>query len=344
MPAALIQLEFNFAAGQRPWMAAGFVASVLLHAFVALTIVGGFGLDRASPLAAAASLTQDQHQSRPVLGLTTSRQVSISWLGFADNPTEHQADQAPLDQAALARATAGGTGQPAQAAIADPSPPLPDPLPSVVDAFEPLAIAPAPSLTAADRAGPLSAAEPVEAADRIDPLTGLGEAAKLDPVEPVTVPPTSPNASPKTKPATPGTGPARGSAEDAAPGDPSDRDSPATSIEQALVLNKWGRPLAGEGLEIRTVRPRFPLHLSYTQWPKNPLVRIEFAADGTVRRAIFVRDLKKKIVHDTGSDEVNRPLLQAVYRWTAVGKRIDALDPEKPSESVTVVIRIVLTN
>jgi hypothetical protein len=127
------------------------------------------------------------------------------------------------------------------------------------------------------------------------------------------------------------------------PGEASDRDSVAAALARAIDLTDWTKPIAGQGLEVRTVRPRWSLAVRATNWPNDPVVVIRFGPDGRVRRAEFLRDPKTLRVFDTGSgNDVDGPLLDAVYQWTAKGKRLAELDATRPDSVVEITIRVML--
>lgn len=121
----------------------------------------------------------------------------------------------------------------------------------------------------------------------------------------------------------------------ATPGNKSDREADAASKKGPIDVRP-GKPAAGQGLEIQTVRPRWSITVQLTSVPKNPRVRIVFGPDGKVKNAAFL------VGQDTGSTEVDGPLLDAIYRWTAKGKAIDQLPKNDPKAGVPLIMRIVL--
>ena len=124
------------------------------------------------------------------------------------------------------------------------------------------------------------------------------------------------------------------------PGDPrdaiaSEKESDATSRTK---IAEWepGKPPAVEGLDITTVRPRWTVTTRMMSVPRNPVVRIEFRKNGTVARAAFLDR------QNTGYSDVDGPLLDAIYAWTAKGRALDALAADDPKAVVTVTMRIIL--
>lgn len=109
-----------------------------------------------------------------------------------------------------------------------------------------------------------------------------------------------------------------------------DRESDPTSINQS-ELGDPGQPLAARGLRIRTVRPVFSHYTSIMSKPRDPVVRIHFGASGHAKRV--------DLIEATGNPDIDRPVLDAVYRWTASGESLKDL---VGSETVTVDVRILL--
>lgn len=252
------------------------------------------------------------------------------WLGVTESPTEHFAPEGGVDQAGFEMAEGGETAEEAEA------PALPEPEPVRPRVEPPTRVAATP-VDPTELLKPLRglAAEVASAAEATLPLleqliaTAMSAAAS-EPVLPAeesapasVVPPTA-------------------SASASAPGPPippgaivADRQSDATSREQPLEV-KPGRPLAGRGLDIRTVRPTWPITVTLLAIPRNPLVEITFGRTGRVLRASYV------FGQDTGYSDVDGPLLDAVYRWTATGKALAELPPDDPDAGVTLRIRILI--
>ena len=122
------------------------------------------------------------------------------------------------------------------------------------------------------------------------------------------------------------------------PGELSDRESTPTSKTIDLRITNWGRPAAGEGIEIRTRHPRFPDTLAVFRREFNATVVIDFGPEGFVRFADFerVKVGKRTLVRNTGNPEADRVILLCVYNWTAKGKEIEALRDRGPDARVTI--------
>src|SRR5690606_35683094 len=84
-------------------------------------------------------------------------------------------------------------------------------------------------------------------------------------------------------------------------------------LAQAISVNP-GKPLAARGLRIQTVRPKWSTYALATANPNDVAVRIWFDATGRVTKAT--------IIQSSGRDDVDRPILDAVYRWRATGERL----------------------
>ena len=102
------------------------------------------------------------------------------------------------------------------------------------------------------------------------------------------------------------------------------------------------RPISGKGLEIKTVRPEWPVLVRQSYNPRNPVVVIRFGPDGKVKKAEFLRE--RDGAKGSGYEPVDGPIIDAVYRWTARGKPIDSLDKSDPDAEVLVSIRIILVS
>ncbi|HYE03100.1 MAG TPA: hypothetical protein VD963_07680 [Phycisphaerales bacterium] len=148
------------------------------------------------------------------------------------------------------------------------------------------------------------------------------------PADPVTPDDTAPGPSAfAQEPAAAGAGTA---SEPVAPGEPSDKEADATSADAVLEVRP-GRPAAGAGLDIQTRRPQFSRIARATASPGNPVVRISFDRSGRVVSARFVVR--------SGYAEVDEPVLNAVYLWTARGR---ALRDLRDGARLTITVRIVL--
>ena len=94
---------------------------------------------------------------------------------------------------------------------------------------------------------------------------------------------------------------------------PSDRESDPSAIARSFTYQP-GRPLAVEGLEIRTVRPQFDALTRLSGIARNPIVVIGFGRDG--------RAWDAQITRSSGHNEVDRQIRLTALRWTAAGKAL----------------------
>ena len=115
------------------------------------------------------------------------------------------------------------------------------------------------------------------------------------------------------------------------PAEESDRESDATSRDVTLEDLKLGRPIAREGLEIETKRPRFTNLTLLTASPGNPGVLISFDRDGI--------PLIVEFDPSSGDPRVDHALRSSVYRWRAKGARLDSLGED---ETVVIELTIIL--
>ncbi|MCA9287920.1 MAG: hypothetical protein KDA05_05000 [Phycisphaerales bacterium] len=118
------------------------------------------------------------------------------------------------------------------------------------------------------------------------------------------------------------------------PGERSESESSAASRQEPLEVRP-GRVVAAEGLQITTVRPVFAIATMVMANPRSPTVVIEFGRDGRVRNAAFVEG------RTTGSRDVDLPLLDAIYRWTARGRGLESLGDD-PEATISIRMRILL--
>jgi TonB family protein len=112
----------------------------------------------------------------------------------------------------------------------------------------------------------------------------------------------------------------------------SDRDSDAAAIKQAISVNP-GKPLAAKGLRIQTVRPKWSTFALATANPNDVVVRMWFDATGRVTKAI--------IIQSSGREDVDRPILDAVYNWRAAGEQLSTIK-NQPDGRLQLVFKIDL--
>jgi hypothetical protein len=157
-------------------------------------------------------------------------------------------------------------------------------------------------------------------------------------------PPSSPPPPPPPPPTPPAPAPQRSpaAAVKPAPGKPgiaSERESIATALRNATLVRP-GQVVASKGLEIATREARWTITTQMTRRPRNPTVSITFGRDGRVKRADFLSEGERR--YSTGFEDVDQPLLNAIFSWTARGEPLRALPSGDPEAGVTVVLTIVL--
>lgn len=341
-----------------PWLGMGLSVSLLLHLSVGVLLVRS-----AQPSLDIRTPTQDMGREDPVgpqlrLGLEESTIASINWLGF-EEPTEHAAPVLfDLDQAALAREASNPA--PPDPAIAQnrPTSPTADP----VDPGQAEASASATGEETTAAAAPAGAVENVEsapatAAESPVVISVPEEGPWVDPAaepQPIEGPPTpettkqtealtsprpQPETQPNTQPASPSAAPQGPAVPTATPpsplATPDDRDSTPAAKEISLTLDRIGKPAAGEGIEINTVRldsqDKAVRFLAGSV--RDPVVMMEFRREkkgpATVSTVSFEQVEQPNgtvIVRNTGNADIDRILRLNIYRWTATGKAIDELE------------------
>ncbi|MDZ4753686.1 MAG: hypothetical protein SGJ11_04230 [Phycisphaerae bacterium] len=266
------------------------------------------------------------------LGVDGGDPTAASWLGLADDLIEHLARQAETDQAALDLNPAGGAaGSPAEAPaepepVVQPEPePAPEPVPEPTPEPTPEPLpepAPAPDPDPAPATAPVPPPAVTPAPPRpflLLPLSRPQDAPRDDhqptpPVQPATAGP--PNPAPPAE------------------GELSDRESDATSI-LSVPPNQWknGRPIAADGLTIKTRRPKFTILTMVTSSPRNPVVEVVFAPSGKPAKYGFLRP--------SGFADIDGPILDAIAGWRASGEPLAKL---REGETITVRLRLVLVD
>lgn len=287
----------------------GLVISLLAHFLVVGGLIGKWpGRDGAVVRVMNVDPT-DEAQIRPVLGIEKSDAVTLTWLGF-QKPTKHEAQKSEVEQAAMDTDPAGDPAD---------TPTVTNPQEMAERASELAAAAvEAVAEARAEFAGAFDAAmKPM-----LKRLAAMGQARPVKPVEPAEPSPDAQTPAQEAIVAKPGAGLAI----------PSDKESIATAIKEASDYQP-GKPVAAQGLDIKTVRPLWAVTTTLTAHPRNPVVWIAFGPDGKVTRAGFVPG------QSTGATDVDEPLLSAVYAWTAKGKELKNLGKD---EEIIISIRVLL--
>lgn len=111
----------------------------------------------------------------------------------------------------------------------------------------------------------------------------------------------------------------------------SDRESVSAAIKSAVDVDQWGRPLSAKGLKIRTVRPKLSKFTELTSRGA-PVIRILFN-----RRGVAV---DVQVLRSSGNGDVDRPVVDAAYQWTAEGEELKSLG-ENPPGTVAIDVRVI---
>ncbi len=98
----------------------------------------------------------------------------------------------------------------------------------------------------------------------------------------------------------------------------SDKESSPVMLKDHAKVVVPGGVLVGEGLEVKTVQPRFSVITRASAVPDNPLARLVFNhQDGRVIHA--------KLIRSSGYPNVDGPVLASLYKWQATGQKLAQL-------------------
>lgn len=130
--------------------------------------------------------------------------------------------------------------------------------------------------------------------------------------------------------------------ENAAPADSGQSGEKAQREADAAAINPvrnddLGRPLAAQGLTIRTVRPTFSNVTRATARPRNPIAQIDFRRNG--------KPIRVSIIRSSGHEQVDIEIRKALYSWRASGEALLQLPQSEDRESpayVSIKLEILL--
>jgi len=328
--------------GGERWLIVGAVVSLLTHVLVVSWLVGASASAGVGEGGAVLQTSDERPATEPPevrLGLVDLDRVSINWLGFEDPSETHVAPSvAESEQAAMTRNPAGG------AAGGAPTPPAPEQ--KTPEAVEPAPVPPGqPAETEAPTPDkPMSVPPGPRAVTPETPVVGppvppARAAAEPDKPDPEAASP-APNPEPQP-PGSGGRGEKTGTGSGADPGLAADRESTDVALKQTLDIKDWTNPIVGEGIKVKTVRPQMFAHFAGVRFPRPAVIEIRFkrhGEGGIVAKAEFLKEKQADgliVTHSTGDSVLDALVLDAVYRWTAEGRAIDALEPEQ-----TLMVRI----
>ncbi len=317
-------------------MAIAIGASLVLHAIAVVMLV-------VAPLQAsgAAPMTREFEPPEPedseiTLGNPDSTTTSFTWIGYDEFQEQYDTKASQVEQAGLARTRPSGPPIPTQLTSQSPS------RQQVED--KPLASEPVERTAEALPPSPSPTTEPLDRVARaLDLESVIPELADLQTAPDAEAPseaeteseqeaePSEEDPAPAQEPSP--SAPASGTPQTKDEGAPSERESPLAARITAKKA-QLGKPLAGNGLKIKTVRPRFTDVTVLMSSPRDPIVRIHFFGDGTVDTAEFLRT--------TGDKDVDRPILDAIYQWRANGPQLLELGNGTERQTISVEITILL--
>ncbi len=179
-----------------------------------------------------------------------------------------------------------------------------------------------------------------ESPKKIEPTKDAAPAVEIVAHPETIVPPMPgvPNTAVAAKPTAPmpAGGPTISAAPDATgarPGDKSPKEADAASTTPTIEIRP-GKPAAAQGIEINTKRPNFTRLTRVTAFPQNPLVKVTFNRLGMVSKVI--------LAESSGVPDVDGPVVNAVYQWTARGKMLAEISATDPVGGITFNFRILL--
>lgn len=118
------------------------------------------------------------------------------------------------------------------------------------------------------------------------------------------------------------------------PGPRSDAESVAASRTVSMTF-KPGQPLAGKGLRVRPAPLRLSNLTRMTASPRNPIILIKFNRRGIVTDVDFENN------QGTGFPDVDGPLRDSIFRWTATGKVLQDLPTHDPDARVVLKLEYI---
>jgi cell wall-associated NlpC family hydrolase len=312
----------------RRWLATGLALSLFLHATLALWM--------AWPRQASAALQPEREANRPdpqplieklKLGDPDSDQMGVSWLGFKEYE-RHAARKSEVEQPELRKQQSAPTLAPRAAAMASAAAretqrQVERRLEAAEEALEAAERALAILAAQAERQRPADPGTAREVAERPPEQERRAEEPPTEVVEAASGGTPSPAQRP-TPQATGGENPSNAQV--------ADRESDASSVVD-VTDKQLGKPVAAKGLRVKTVRPRFSHYTAVRANPRDPVVRIHFGANGQVTLVEFVVR--------SGNPDVDRPVEDAAYQWTAEGRALENLERRDPEGSIAIEVRIL---
>ncbi|MEO1129053.1 MAG: hypothetical protein AAFX05_05005 [Planctomycetota bacterium] len=302
-----------------PWpsrtLLVGIIVSLLLHGAAAwLVLMTKWPTESRARSSALPEDPPQLDQARIELGSPESTAITMTWIGF-EQYQEHSAQLSQVEQPALNKAPPGSPGFPSPTTAMEP----------VAEAARRTASRIREQVEAATRALEMLAQESAElrAQQAVDQGQRSEDLAAADPAQEIAEPQPAPRPEAEQQPSTAASEPGRGDERDAMP----------TSIITAET-RKLGQPLTSRGLKIFTVKPRFTHYTTVTARPRNPVIELHFDHAGKVRQVV--------LTESSGYPDVDRPIQNAAYRWTAEGEALKGLKTGDPEDTIAIQVRILL--
>ena len=304
-------------------MLASLLASLMLHGLVAAVLLWSGSTAGAKGFALRVEEDEAEARRQVNLGIEHSRAVTMTWIGF-EEPTEHQARQSTTEQPSLSTGASAGSAPGEQAPSAGGAQASSEATPAPAGDWSTLAEGATPAIPVSTMRELMAklleaSSEAAQQAAQAQAETGTARSDTSGGDVPIEGP---------------------GGEADTVEGTPSDRQVDPTSRKRPVKVQP-GQTVAAEGLEIKTRRPQWTTLTRAISNPSNPRVDITFGPDGRVTLVRFVKDERGRQM-TTGYREVDEPLINAIYRWTASGEAIKALDKDDPDAGVVITMDILL--
>lgn len=292
-------------------VAPAMLLSLIAHALIVLPGVMALATGAAPSLTPEArfeeSTIEEVPEPEPKAGRDRSPHSTLTWIGYEEYE-EHIAELSEVEQAAFTEATPSPPGMRpvarATAAINEAAERTAQRIADAVDSLVELAVQVDGALASAAIPEPTP---PVEPEPEPEPQPTVEPEPTAEPVE---------EPAPEPQPEEPAGGPP------ADPGEQSDRESPATSLHQIKDADlKLGKPVVGDGVEVKTKRPRFTPLMRLGSLSRNPIALIEFDHQGLPTLVTIIRS--------SGRTDVDDRVRSRLYQWAARGERIDELDEDE---------------
>lgn len=271
------------------------------------------------------------------LGIEESDASTLTWIGYKQFQ-EHMAKLSELEQAQFVAggAAAGGGGNPAPQSTPSPQPIVtpvqpqpeeesPEPRPEQ----QPLPATPDDTMPAPSETDKQGEAETPSETPTETPTPQKPKPTPTAQQQPQPPAPSGGDNAPTPGPPKPQPGPSATGAEDLPPvPNASDRDSDATAIHPVNVKQPGG-PVAAQGLEVRTFRPKLTPYEELQFGRISIVVKLDFDRRGKPKRvSLGTPDPRTKTMRWQPANSMSGYLgkvITSLYRWRASGKDLKDL-------------------